>query len=73
MDLLHLCSHFFVFYFCKFLTIITGIDCDHVQYLSWFNLLVAVCFLSVLIVFILLYSLLYRRSLLKVKADRHVA
>nr|BCX31654.1 6b protein [Infectious bronchitis virus] len=73
MDLLHLFWHFFVFYFCRFLTIIIGIDCDHVQYLSWFNYLVAVCVLSVLIVFILLYSLSYRRSLVRVKEDRHVA
>nr|BDN79610.1 6b protein [Infectious bronchitis virus] len=72
MDLLHFCWHFFVVCFCRFLTIITGIDCDYVQYLSWFNYLVAVCVLSVLVVFILLYSL-YRRSLLIVKEDRHVA
>lgn len=73
MDLLHFMWHFFSYYFAAFLSIIMSFDCDHVQHLSWFSLLVAVCFLSVLIVFILLYSLLYRRSLLKVKEDRHVA
>lgn len=73
MDLLHFMWHCCCHYFVAFLPIIMGFDCDCVQYLSWFPLLIAVCFLSVLIVFILLYSLLYRRSLLKVKEDRHVA
>nr|APW81999.1 6b [Infectious bronchitis virus] len=73
MDLLHFMWHCCCYYFSCVLTIIMRFDCDHVQYLSWFPLLVAVCVLSVLIVFILLYSLLYRRSLLKVKEDRHVA
>nr|ATE90976.1 6b accessory protein [Avian coronavirus]ATE90990.1 6b accessory protein [Avian coronavirus]QKV27973.1 putative 7 protein [Infectious bronchitis virus] len=73
MDLLHFMWHCCCYYFSCFLTIIMRFDCDHVQYLSWFSLLIAVCLLSVLIVFILLYSLLYRRSLLKVKEDRHVA
>nr|UUG60191.1 6b [Infectious bronchitis virus] len=73
MDLLHFMWHCCCYYFSAFLSIIMGFDCDYVQHLSWFPLLIAVCSLSVLIVFILLYSLLYRRSLLKVKEDRHVA
>nr|QKV27933.1 putative 7 protein [Infectious bronchitis virus] len=43
MDLLHLLSHFVKYYFCAFLSIITGIDCDYVQYLSYFWLLFACC------------------------------
>nr|QLI33803.1 6b protein [Infectious bronchitis virus] len=73
MDLLHFMWHCCCYYFVASLSIITGVDCDYVQYLSWFPLLLAVVFLAFLIVFILLYSLLYRRSLVKVKADRHVA
>nr|WMM65894.1 putative 7 protein [Infectious bronchitis virus] len=73
MDLLHFMWHCCCHYLCALLSIIMGFDCDYVQYLSWFPLLVAVCLLSVLFIFILLYSLLYCRSLLKVKEDRHVA
>ncbi len=69
MDLLHCCCY----YFCAFLSIITGIDCDYVQYMSYFPLLIADVVSAILLVFILLYSLLYRRSLVRVKEDRHVA
>nr|WFG70196.1 putative 7 protein [Avian coronavirus] len=55
MDLLHFMWHCCCHYFCALLSIIIGFDCDYVQYLSWFPLLVAVCFSSVLVVFILLY------------------
>nr|WFS39021.1 6b protein [Infectious bronchitis virus] len=71
MDVLHFLWHFLVVKFCAFLTIITGIDCDHVQYLSWFNLLFACCTIAVLYIIVLLYSLLYLRFR-RVKEDRHV-
>nr|BDN79597.1 6b protein [Infectious bronchitis virus] len=47
MDLLHFLVHFVSHYFCAFLSIITGIDCDHVQYLSFFWLLFACCIVVV--------------------------
>nr|WCR75855.1 6b protein [Infectious bronchitis virus] len=74
MDLLHLLSHFVKYYFVAFLSIITGIDCDHVQYLSFFWLLFACCIVAVLFIIVILISLLYRRSsIVRVKEDRHVA
>nr|WNR61947.1 putative 7 protein [Infectious bronchitis virus] len=74
MDLLHLLSHFVKHYFVAFLSIITGIDCDYVQYLSYFWLLFACCIVAVLFIIVILISLLYRRSsIVRVKGDRHVA
>nr|BDX99454.1 6b protein [Infectious bronchitis virus] len=74
MDLLHLLSHFVKYYFVAFLAIITGIDCDYVQYLSYFWLLFACCIVAVLFIIVILISLLYRRSaIVRVKEDRHVA
>nr|QKV27920.1 putative 7 protein [Infectious bronchitis virus]UOF83464.1 putative 7 protein [Infectious bronchitis virus] len=74
MDLLHLLSHFVKYYFCVLLSIITGIDCDYVQYLSFFWLLFACCIVAVLFIIVILISLLYRRnSIVRVKEDRHVA
>nr|QIO03941.1 6b protein [Infectious bronchitis virus] len=72
MDLLHFLVHFVKHYFCAFLSIITGIDCDYVQYLSFFWLLFACCVCAVLFIVILI-SLFYRRSsIVRVKEDRHV-
>nr|ADV71750.1 6b protein [Infectious bronchitis virus] len=74
MDLLHFLVHFVSHYFCAFLSIITGIDCDHVQYLSFFWLLFACCIVGVSFVLLMILSLLYRRSsIVRVKEDRHVA
>nr|QGM12426.1 6b protein [Infectious bronchitis virus] len=74
MDLLYFLVHFVSHYFCAFLSIITGIDCDHVQYFSYFWLLFACCIVAVLFIVVILISLLYRRSaIVRVKEDRHVA
>lgn len=74
MDLLHFLVHFVSHYFCAFLSIITGIDCDYVQYLSFFWLLFACCVVAVLFIIVILISLLYRKiSIVRVKEDRHVA
>nr|APP92739.1 putative protein 6b [Infectious bronchitis virus]QLI34465.1 6b accessory peptide [Infectious bronchitis virus] len=73
MDLLHFLVHFVKFYFTSFLSIITGIDCDYVQYLSYFWLLFACCVVAVLFIIVILLSLLYRKSsIVRVKEDRHV-
>nr|ARS23162.1 6b protein [Infectious bronchitis virus] len=75
MDLLHFCWHFIVYYFIAFLTIITGVDCDYVQYLSYFYLLFLSVVIAVLFIIVILYSLLYyfRYRIVRVKEDRHVA
>nr|WIA63855.1 6b protein [Igacovirus CA1737] len=74
MDLLHFLVHFVSFYFCTLLSIITGIDCDYVQYLSFFPLLFACCVVAVLFIIVILIGLFYRRSsIVRVKEDRHVA
>nr|ASM61983.1 ORF6b [Infectious bronchitis virus]WCR75865.1 6b protein [Infectious bronchitis virus]WCR75875.1 6b protein [Infectious bronchitis virus]WCR75885.1 6b protein [Infectious bronchitis virus]WCR75895.1 6b protein [Infectious bronchitis virus] len=74
MDLLHYLMHLHSHYFVAFLSIITGIDCDYVQYLSYFWLLFACCIVAVLFIIVILISLLYRRSsIVRVKEDRHVA
>nr|QRY28439.1 6b [Avian coronavirus] len=74
MDLLHFLVHFVRHYSCAFLSIITGIDCDYVQYLSFFWLLFACCVVAVLFIIVILISLFYRRSsIVRVKEDRHVA
>lgn len=72
MDLLHYMWHSCCYHFTAFLSIIMGLDCDYVQYLSYFPILFAVVVVAVFFVFIMLYSLLYRVSLVKVKEDRHV-
>nr|WBW48773.1 putative 7 protein [Avian coronavirus] len=75
MDLLHILVHFVKHYFCALLSIITGIDCEYVQYLGFFWLLFFCCVVAVLFIIVLLFSLLYRfnSSIVRVKADRHVA
>nr|QLI34488.1 6b accessory peptide [Infectious bronchitis virus] len=74
MDLLHFMVHFVKYYFVTFLSIITGIDCDYVQYLSYFWVLFACCVVAVLFIIVVLLSLLYRKSsIVRVKEDRHVA
>nr|QLI34513.1 6b accessory peptide [Infectious bronchitis virus] len=73
MDLLHFLVHFVKSYFCAFLSIITFIDCEHVQYLSFFWLLFACCIVAVLFIIVILISLFYRSLIVRVKEDRHVA
>nr|QYL35043.1 6b [Avian coronavirus] len=74
MDLLYFLVHFVKHYFIVFLSIITGIDCEYLQFVSWFPLLFACCVVAVLFIIVILISLLYRRSsIVRVKEDRHVA
>nr|QDQ69131.1 6b protein [Infectious bronchitis virus] len=75
MDLLHFMWHCCSHYFIAFLSIITGIDCDCVQYLSYFHLLLLIVIVAVLFIIVILYSLLYyfRYRIVRVKEDRHVA
>nr|CEK09118.1 6b [Guinea fowl coronavirus GfCoV/FR/2011] len=74
MDLVHFVLHFVKHYFAVFLSIITGIDCEYVEYLSYLWLLFACCVVAVLFIIVILSSLLYHRSaIVRVKAARHVA
>nr|WBW48760.1 putative 7 protein [Infectious bronchitis virus] len=63
MDLLHLLVHFVKYYFCALLSIITGIDCEYVQYLSFFWLLffsvvLLLCFLLLCFFFLFFIGLI---------------